>query len=307
MKSYAELRSDPRAKLADRAPLFKPFTIYVEPTNVCNFECSFCPQGLGDYKERSGYDQHMPLYLFRKVIDEIISFGGVTSLKLYFFGEPLLHPQFGEMVRIAGQASSRVEVTTNGTPLNTEKAQNMIDGGVHYLRVSIYEEYRKYWPLILRNVARLRKMRDDQGKTKPYIFAKCFHAADVPALAEIYAGIADEVGAESLHSIGSDCIPVERLTGTQKACAYPFYTLVVKANGDVVPCCVAWETSLVVGNVKNDTLLDIWRGEKLARIHRLHLEGNRKSLSACANCDTIFNSPDSVDALTVEEYNRRRQ
>lgn len=104
VKSYAELRSDPRAKLADRAPLFKPFTIYVEPTNVCNFECSFCPQGLGDYKERSGYDQHMPLYLFRKVIDEIISFGGVTSLKLYFSENHCCTPSserwFGLQVRL---------------------------------------------------------------------------------------------------------------------------------------------------------------------------------------------------------------
>ena len=305
---YTELRKAPRIDLASAVPLAWPFTINIDPTNICNFHCSCCVQSLPDYKERAGYHQHMSIELYRRIIDEIRSFGGVKSLKLYAFGESLLHPNIGEMARLADTASERVELTTNGTPLTAALAQQLIDAATDYLRISIYkdtEDQHSYTGLIRRNVQRLRDLRDDQNKTKPYIVVKVFTPAELPAVKDFYDGIADEVEVEGFHSIGSDRIPTEQLTGPQVACTYAFYTMVVKSNGDVVPCCGAWETSLVAGNLNDSTLAEIWRGEKLANIQRLHLMGRRRSLPACARCDTLFNTPDSIDALSVCEYDSR--
>ena len=133
-----------------------------------------------------------------------------------------------------------------------------------------------------------------------------FDQAQADAIRPDYEGICDEIGPEGLHSIGSDMIQIKRLTGPHIACPYPFYNLVVKSNGDVVPCCVAWEKSLIVGNAREQTLAEIWKGDRLAEIHRLHLSGRSGELAACAKCDTLFNCPDSVDSLSVEEYERRR-
>ncbi len=246
--------------------------------------------------------------LYRRLIAEIRSFGGVKSLKLYGFGEPLLHPHIGEMARLADTASERVELTTNGTPLTAARAQQLIAAETDYVRVSIYkdtENQRSYSGLIRRNVERLRKLRDDQGKQKPHIFMKVFTPDELPALKDSYAGIADDFGYDGFHSQGSDLLTAESLTGSQIACPYPFYTMLVKSNGDVVPCCVGWETSLVAGNVNHNTLAEIWRGEKFANIHRLHLKGQRARMAACAHCDTLFTTPDSIDELTAQEYDLR--
>ena len=116
----------------------------------------------------------------------------------------------------------------------------------------------------------------------------------------------DEIITERLHTIGSDFVHLKSYEENRKVCPHPFYNLVVKSNGDVVPCCVAWDTSLNVGNVHEQTLAEIWTGEKLKNIQRLHLSGRRSELAACANCDVIFSSPDNIDSLSLAEYDRRR-
>ena len=302
MIPYAQLRKSPRLDLAAAIPLPAPFTIYVEPTNRCNLSCDFCPQSLDDYEEKTGARQDMPLLLYRKVMNEIREMG-IKSLKLYFFGEPLLHPEITLMLHIATSACARVELTTNGMALTRKNAQAILDSGLHYLRISLYNVKPE---LVMRNIDRLMAMRREQEKALPIVAVKVFNRDEFEAARAMYSGIVDEVIIEGLHTIGSEFVQIStQPRASHIACPYPFYNLVVKSNGDVVPCCVAWEDSLVVGNVRTQTLAEIWAGPALARIHRLHLEGRRTELAACAKCDTLFNCPDNVDSLTVAEYDQR--
>lgn len=188
-------------------------------------------------------------------------------------------------------------------PSHERKAREILNSNVAYLRVSWYGEKAEK---VQENIARFWRLRKELGKDKPYICLKVLDSKTAETIRHDFQGIADEISVEQLHTIGSDLVHLKSYSGPQIACPYPFYNLVVKSNGDVVPCCVAWEQSLVVGNVKEDSLLSIWRGERLARLHRLHLAGRSNELPACEKCDTIFNCPDSVDDVSVEEYERRK-
>lgn len=303
MISYDQLRKSERLPLSELIPLPRPFTIYVEPTNRCNLSCDFCPQSLDDYEVRSGKRQDMELPLFRRLMTQVEEMKP-KSLKLYFFGEPFLHPQIGEMMSLAVKVCDRVEITTNGMILTAKNCQAILDSGIHYLRVSLYDVKPS---LVMRNVDRLMAMRREQGKTLPVVCAKVFNREDYEKAFGAYVGVVDGIMIDGYHSIGSEFVQIsQQQPASHIACPYPFYNLVVKSNGDVVPCCVAWEDSLVIGNANTHTLAEIWAGEPLARIHRLHLEGRRSELAACAKCDTLFNCPDHVDDLTVAEYDRRR-
>jgi radical SAM protein with 4Fe4S-binding SPASM domain len=303
MLPYSELRNAPRVSLSEAIPLDVPLTVYVEPTNRCNLSCSFCPHSLPDYEERAGYLEHMDMALYYKVIDELSEMG-LKSLKLYFFGEPLLHPHIGEIVRLAGKVCDRVELTTNGMALTEKIAHTLVDAELDYLRISVYLDI-PHPENVVRNVRRLHEIRGD--RTKPFLFAKVFDQAEVEKIRPFYFEIVDQISAEGLHTIGSEFVQISRQPRTAKvACPYPFYNLVVRSDGNAVPCCVAWETSLIVGNVKNQTIKEIWKGEKLANIQRMHLAGRGQELAACHKCDTLFNCPDSVDEVSVEEYDRRR-
>ena len=318
MAGYVESRCNGRIDLAAFAPLPKPLAIYIEPSNICNFgsQCFFCPQHLPDYSKRAGYHQYMPLPIANKVIEDIKEMGGVKSIKLHLQGEGTLHPQLGQIARLACSVCNDVLLTTNGTKLDAKKAQELIDAGLHFVRVSIYEETKpSVQSNILANIRTLSEMRDAQGKSSPYIVAKWLsnNSAFEQWVRDSYAGVADEFFFEGMRGVAAAYVPAAslttkttNLTGDQVACTLPFYQMIVKANGDVAPCCQAWDQSLNVGNVMEDSLLNIWRGERLASLHRFHLEGRRKEIPTCSTCDALWTNKDSIDALSAEEYEKRR-
>jgi len=49
--TYSLLRAQPRVSLRDTVPLRAPFALYVEPTNICNFKCVYCPESFSDFEK----------------------------------------------------------------------------------------------------------------------------------------------------------------------------------------------------------------------------------------------------------------
>ncbi len=65
-------------------------------------------------------------------------------------------------------------------------------------------------------------------------------------------------------------------------CLYPFNTIVISFNGKVLPCNLDWFEEMVIGNLNQDSLSQIFDG-KLAKNFRLsHISGNFQSV--CNHC-----------------------
>jgi len=79
-------------------------------------------------------------------------------------------------------------------------------------------------------------------------------------------------------------------------CPEPFYSLAVNFNGQVSICCVDWSMGTLVGDLRTESLKDIWFGESLKRFRSIHLEGRRNELTACANC-SYLNQLDDLSNL----------
>jgi len=331
MKKYSELRSGERLDLRLACPLPSPLTIHIEPTNVCNFRCIQCPTGQADYASVAGYYQHMPMDLYEKVVSDVQEFDSIKSLKMYLLGEPLLNKNLGPMISLARSSGvvNHVEVTSNGSLLTEQRARELIESGLEYFRVSVYgviaERQRditraKATPQeVLSNVKRLRQLRDETGAETPFIYAEMlFDSPDVNRrFLETYRDVADEAAVTYPHNwtgnrdfitsiasgqdISEDaCFPTKK-----KACAFPFYTLAVRSDGNVVVCCVDWTGGTTVGNVRHTSLRSIWEGEPLLRLQQLHLDGKRGENSSCRDCTALYRSPDSVDGLSAQELQRR--
>ena len=106
-----------------------PLKVYVEPTNACNLACATCVRHAWD--EREGF---MEWATFEAVADGLRPGATVAFMGL---GEPLLHPRFLEMVRLAGERGLRTEVTTNALLLDDALAAGLLDAGLDQLVVSI--------------------------------------------------------------------------------------------------------------------------------------------------------------------------
>ena len=102
--------------------------VYVEITNLCNQNCSFCPGTL-----REGRMMTVPE--FETVANKLT---GVTGYLYYhLMGEPLTHPGLPEMIRIATELGFKSQITTNGTLLSS-RGQALIDAGVHKVNISVH-------------------------------------------------------------------------------------------------------------------------------------------------------------------------
>ena len=95
-------------------PLLRPRLdwIQVEVTSYCNAACVYCPHTVyqGHWASR-----HLPLTTFAKLLPALAR---ARLVYLQGWGEPLLHPDFFNMVALAKQAGCRVGTTTNGMLLD---------------------------------------------------------------------------------------------------------------------------------------------------------------------------------------------
>lgn len=319
---YSALAKTNRQILADILPLAMPLSLHIEPTNVCNFRCVSCPQALSDYKETVGYYQKMDFALYEKILHDVLDMGQLKALKLFGYGEPMLNPEIGRMVRVAKelQVAERIEFTSNVTLLTEKMAYELIDGQLDYLRVSIYSldqathrsfTQSKFHPeRIYENLKRLRELRDRAGKDKPFIYIKMFDFT-TPEEAErfrlMYQDIADEIAFEIVHNM-SGYQNIEQKLGidipvrTPKSiCPLPFYMSAVAANGDVTVCCIDWSFSAKVGNLREQSLREIWFGEKLQKFRQLTIDGRGRENESCRNCTWSWSHPDNLDGLSPEK------
>ena len=84
--------------------------VYIEITNVCNLSCNFCPKTKRKYKFMNKEE-------FNYILKEVKPF--TEHIYLHLMGEPLLNENIQEFLEESGNQGLYVNLTTNGTLLNT--------------------------------------------------------------------------------------------------------------------------------------------------------------------------------------------
>lgn len=102
--------------------------VYVEITNICNRNCSFCP---GTTREK----KQMTLDEFSRVANALVGF--TEYMYFHVMGEPLTHPLLPEFIKYATSLGFKCAVTTNGTLLH-KRADELISSGVYKVNLSVH-------------------------------------------------------------------------------------------------------------------------------------------------------------------------
>ena len=101
---------------------------YVEITNICNMNCSFC-HGTKRALRRMTFGE------FSRVVG---SLRGVTEyLYLHVLGEPLTHPLLPSFIEYATKNGFKVAITTNGTLID-KLGDSLIRAGVYKVNISLH-------------------------------------------------------------------------------------------------------------------------------------------------------------------------
>lgn len=102
--------------------------VYVEITNICNMNCSFC-------HGHSRPARQMTEAEYARVLEQLA--GKTQYLYHHLMGEPLIHPLLPRFIEMARQADFRPMLTTNGTLLD-RLGDAILDKGLHKVNISLH-------------------------------------------------------------------------------------------------------------------------------------------------------------------------
>ena len=86
----------------------RPFVLRIEPCNVCNLRCPLCACGINTDPRPKGF---MTLEDYRRILEE--NKQTAILVRLDGMGEPTLHPQLFEMIRLAKSYDMSVTIHSN--------------------------------------------------------------------------------------------------------------------------------------------------------------------------------------------------
>lgn len=272
----------------------RPKVLVLELSNICNLNCKMCTR-----PKKGAPVGQMEISLAKELIQKAYDCR-ITQLGFHTMGEPLLYPHLKEVLVFAKNLGFPIAVSANANLLTPEKSDMLIEVGLQGLRVSLegtgqtynYIRQRGNFETVVKNIEYLRKNRKDD-KT-PQISCNYVITKDsVKCIEDFqtnYAEFFDEVC--FCPVINQGYIPNTYVKDSSiilyENDRYPCFNLwnnmYVAFNGDVGICCVDYNHKLIVGNVKDDSLLNIWNSEPYKRYRKLHRQGKVNKIKYCRNC-----------------------
>lgn len=266
--------------------------IYIEITNICNKDCSFCIKSNREKRELS-------LKEFESIIKEIKTY--TDYIYLHVKGEPLLHSNFKEILEICDQYNIMVNITTNGTLIYKQIDAILNSNCIRQINISthsyetleeiykifecvdkilknksIYIVYR-YWTLkdsiITYNNAVIKSIIDYYNLNEGFQ-KKLYEDSNIKLHKFLYVNKDYKFEWPSLDSdyycSNGYCLGLKS-------------HIAILSNGDVVPCCLDGEGIIKLGNIFKESLEKILDKEKTNQIIRGFMN-NMRIEELCKHC-----------------------
>ena len=290
--------------------LGKPLGISIEPTTSCNLRCPECPSGLRSFSRPTGM---MDKAFYEELIDQVASY--LSYLTLYFQGEPFLNADFLDFVKYAAKKNIFTFTSTNGHFFDEETSRKTVLSGLDKIIISIdgadqdtYEKYRIGGNLekVVKGTETLIKWKKKLKSKRPFIVLQFLVFKSNQHQLDKVRKLADQLGIDKLsiktaqvYNFKSkrDIIPdnpkysrYKKENGTYSIkntlsnnCWRMWSSCVITWDGKMVPCCFDKDAKYVLGDIKENRIIKIWKS--LAQYEfRKKILVSRKSIDICKNC-----------------------
>ena len=264
--------------------------VYVEITNICNMNCSFC----------HGHKRQMR----RMTMEEFsLILGKLEKQTKYIYyhlmGEPLTHPLLPDFIRLAGERGYKSIITTNGTLLH-RRGEEILSAGLHKVNISLHsfeegseENHERY----VREISDFAKAAAARGTIVSFrLWNKGVDGGknDI-SLALLHENIPGEWKENARGIKLRDKIFLEwgerfewpdseaEVKGSRFFCYGLKDQFGILADGTVVPCCLDSDGVINLGNIFSENIEDILSSPKA----RAMVEGFRcgkASEELCRRC-----------------------
>lgn len=245
--------------------------VYIEITNTCNMNCSFC-HGHSRASRRMSVDE------FSLVLDKLTD--QTKYIYYHLMGEPLTHPLLPEFIKMAGERGYKSIITTNGTLLK-KRGTELLASGVHKVNVSLHsfengseDEHRQY----VRSLAEFAQNAVENGVITVFrLWNKGFddgkNQTAIRVLKETLNGEWKENTrgvriCENIYLEWGERFEWPDSNGEIKGDRFFCYGLKdqfgILVDGTVVPCCLDSDGVIALGNIFKDDIVDILNSQRAA-------------------------------------------
>lgn len=255
-------------QLVNGKPLFS--WIDLSLTELCNRSgpareghkaCVFCPRI--DPKFYPNQNLHMSMKLVEKIARELDDLAYEGVVVLCGFGEPMLHPNILDVVKAF---NCRVELVTNGDFLGPIRIEALVNAGLDYFVVSLYDGPHQ--------VEKQHKDFVDAGVPKDiYLLRDRWHSEE------------DQFGLKLTNRAGTVTAGKQEEVDTHRPCHYLTYQMQVDWNGDVLLCPQDWWKKVKYGNLGLDSLQEVWFSKRMMK-RRMQLIKGQRTEAPCSSCNT---------------------
>lgn len=261
-------------------------SIYIEITNICNLNCSFC-------KGTKRTKAYMTKERFKEVLEKIKNH--TQYINLHILGEPLMHPDIASILNIANEYNMKVNLTTNGRLLKNKL--DVINDSISIRQINIslhsfdnvddikellelidkitsdcYISFRLWNLGVNNNNDKIIKYLNEHYKTNINGENKSFKLKEKVYLNFDYQFEWPDIDNEGQNEIGT-CQGLRTHIG-------------ILVSGTVVPCCLDTDGIIDLGNIFDSDLESILKGERCNRIKEGFL--NKKLVEPlCKRCSYI--------------------
>lgn len=275
--------------------------IYIEISNICNLQCTFCPVVERDKKIMSFAD-------FQHVINEAKPLA--KEVCLHLMGEPTAHPEFVKIVKYCEEIGVQLKITTNGLLVKKHR-QILFSKAIKQINFSV-QSYKDNFPdkSLTDYMLSLFEFCDYLRAVNPetYVNFRLWNLGAQSSENEICISLIEryfctsinrqvDVGFQKskrikhrfyLHFDSRFEWPSEQLPyqGSVGRCHGVTGHIGIHADGTVVPCCLDKEAKIKLGNVFEQSLNAILYGERAQNMREgFQLFELRETL--CQHCSFV--------------------
>ena len=266
--------------------------IYIEITNRCNLNCSFCGKNKRDFRD-------MSLLEFELVINKIKRY--TDYIYLHVKGEPLLYSNLDSLLSICDNTNIKVNITTNGVFLKEKLSVLINHFCIRQINISLHSENNKknYFldvfssgkvlstkMFISYRIWDLKEYKLNKKSTEivnkiiefynlsPVIVDKLYNDKNIKIASNTF------VNKENIFTwpdVDNDILVDGFCYGLKTHIA-------ILSNGDIVPCCLDANGEIKLGNIFEDSLDDVLNGDIYKSLLK-SFKDNKAIHPLCKSCN----------------------
>lgn len=282
----------------DRLTESFPSQIIVDITEVCNLKCIHCPHPT--FKKSEHYaGRFLDPDLNKKLVDEVAQdgTGKCQYIRYTSNGEPLMHPKAHEMIHYAVEHSNTfVTLTTNGTILNENKLEMLLDSGLHMIDISIDafhpDTYSKIrggrLEQVNRNILRMiERIHSGNFQTKIVVsyIKQPLNEQETDDFIKFWreSGV-NEVLIRNLHSAAGMLNGSSTIQENRRPCLYPWERLTLDPKGKLAFCPTDWGYASAFSDFRQMSVKDAWQSDFMQTLRKAHMTNEYECHGFCKQC-----------------------